>query len=143
MLKSVGAVFAGLIFIFATHIGTDAIMHGLGVFPPAGQPMFDKDQLLWASLYRGIYSIIGCYIAARLAPKRPMLHALILGGIGVLLSTGGAIALWDMGPAWYPLGLIALSLPYAWLGGRAFEVSAAKCETDEHACRADQELKKE
>jgi hypothetical protein len=121
MLKSIGAVFAGLLFIFVTHIGTDQVMHAIGVFPPAGQPMFDTGQLLIASLYRGIYSIIGCYIAARLAPRRPMLHALILGGIGVLLSTAGAIALWDRGPAWYPLGLIALSLPYAWLGGTLFE----------------------
>lgn len=126
MMKSIGAVFAGLIFIFVTHIGTDAIMHGLGVFPPAGQPMFDTGQLLIASLYRGIYSIIGCYLAARLAPRRPMLHALILGGIGVLLSTAGAIVLWNMGPAWYPLSLIALSLPYAWCGGKLHEWKRAK-----------------
>jgi hypothetical protein len=121
MLKSIGAVFAGLLFIFVTHIGTDAIMHAKGVFPPAGQPMFNIGQLLMASLYRGIFSIIGCYITARLAPRRPMLHALTLGGIGVVLSTAGAIALWDMGPAWYPLSLIALSIPYAWLGGKLFE----------------------
>jgi hypothetical protein len=93
MLKSIGAIFAGLMFIFVTHIGTDAVMHATGVFPPAGQPMFDTGQLLMASLYRGIYSVTGCYIAARLAPKNSMRHALILGGIGVLLSTGGAIAL--------------------------------------------------
>ena len=120
MLKSIGAVFAGLSFIFVTHVGTDTVMHATGVFPPAGQPMFDTGQLLIASFYRGIYSIIGCYLTARLAPARPMLHALILGGIGVVLSTAGAIALWDMGPAWYPLGLIALSVPYAWLGGRMY-----------------------
>lgn len=118
MLKSIGAIFAGLAFIFVTHIGTDQIMHATGLFPPAGQPMFDTGQLLIASLYRGVYSIIGCYLAARLAPHGPMLHALILGGIGVLLSTAGAIAFWDMGPAWYPLGLIALSMPYAWIGGK-------------------------
>lgn len=126
MLRSIGAVFAGLIFIFTTHTGTDAVMHGIGVFPPAGQPMFDTGQLLLASLYRGIYSVIGCYLAARLAPHHPMRHALILGGIGVLLSTAGAIALWDYGPAWYPLSLIALSLPYAWMGGKLFERIAQK-----------------
>jgi hypothetical protein len=121
MLKSIGAVFAGLIFIFVTHLGTDTMMHASGVFPPAGQPMFDTGLLLLASFYRGIYSVIGCYLTARLAPRNPMRHALILGGIGALLSTGGAVALWDYGPAWYPLSLIALSLPYARLGGRLFE----------------------
>jgi hypothetical protein len=129
MLKSIGAVFSGLIFIFVTHIGTDAVMHAIGVFPPAGQPMFGTGQLLIASLYRGLYSVIGCYIAARLAPKNPMRHALVLGGIGVLLSTGGAIALWDYGPGWYPLSLIALSLPYAWVGGKFFEVRRKGPET--------------
>src|SRR5574340_464839 len=98
MMKSICAVLAGFVFIFVTHIGTDQVMHATGIFPPAGQPMFDTGQLLIASIYRGIYSIIGCYIAARLAPRRPMLHALILGGIGVLLSTAGAVALWDRGP---------------------------------------------
>lgn len=122
MLKSIGAVSAGLLFIFITHIGTDQVMHATGVFPPAGQPMFDTEELLLASFYRGIYSIIGCCIAARLAPRRPMQHALILGGIGVLLSTVGAVAFWDMGPVWYPLGLIALSLPYAWVGGKLYAI---------------------
>ena len=50
MLKSIGAVLAGLIFIFVTHIGTDAVMHVTGVFPPAGQPMYDTGLLLIASL---------------------------------------------------------------------------------------------
>lgn len=127
MLKSIGAVFAGLVFIFVTHVGTDAIMHATGVFPPAGEPMFDTGLLLLASFYRGIYSVIGCYLAARLAPKNPMRHALILGGIGVLLSAGGAVALWEFGPAWYPLSLIALSLPYAWLGGKLFERRVSGC----------------
>ena len=126
MVKSIGAVLAGLIFIFITHVGTDAVMHASGVFPPVGQPMYDIGLLLMASLYRGIYSVIGCYLAARLAPKYPMRHALILGGIGVLLSTAGAIALWDFGPAWYPLSLIALSIPYAWLGGKVFEARAGR-----------------
>ena len=126
MLKSIGAVFAGLIFIFVTHTGTDAVMHASGVFPPAGQPMYDTGLLLIASVYRGIYSVIGCYLAARLAPNRPMRHAVILGGIGVLLSTAGAIALWDFGPAWYPLSLIALSLPYAWLGGKLFAARSGR-----------------
>ena len=121
MLRSIGAICAGLIFIFVTHTGTDALLESIGVLPPPGQPLFDTGLLLLASIYRGIFSIIGCYIAARLAPHHPMRHALILGGIGVLLSTAGAMATWDFGPAWYPLSLIVLSMPYAWLGGYIFQ----------------------
>lgn len=124
MFKSAGAIGAGLVFIFLTHTATDTVMHKTGVFPPAGQPLFDTGLLLLASFYRAVFSVIGCFIAALLAPKHPMRHALILGGIGALISIGGAVALWDYGPAWYPLSLIALSLPYAWLGGKLYELRA-------------------
>ena len=122
MVRSIGAVIAGLIFIFATHTGTDFILEKIGVLPPLGQPLYDTGLLLLASAYRGIYSVLGCSITARLAPRHPMRHALILGGIGVALSTAGAVAMGDLSPAWYPLSLIALSLPYAWLGGKLFEL---------------------
>ena len=42
---------------------------------------------------------------------------LILGGIGTVLSTLGAIEMWDFGPNWYPVVLAASALPSAWLGG--------------------------
>jgi hypothetical protein len=45
-------------------------------------------------------------------------HALVLGSIGLVLSIAGAVAMWDAGPAWYPLALAASALPCAWLGGR-------------------------
>ena len=121
MLRSILAVFSGLILIFVTHTGTDTLLEWAGILPPLGQPLFDTSLLLLASAYRGIYSVIGCYLTARLAPHHPMRHALILGGIGAVLSTAGAVAMWEYGPAWYPLSLVALSIPYAWLGGYIFE----------------------
>jgi hypothetical protein len=116
MKRSVLAVLAGLIFIFITHTGMDILFEAMGWMPKRGEPLTDSGLLL-ASGYRAIFSILGCYLTARLAPANPMLHALILGGVGVVLSSLGAIAMWDLGHVWYPLSLIALSLPYAWLGG--------------------------
>jgi hypothetical protein len=57
-----------------------------------------------------------------------MKHALILGGIGVLLSAAGAIATADMdlGPAWYAWSLVAISLPAAWIGAKLFIASHKK-----------------
>jgi surface polysaccharide O-acyltransferase-like enzyme len=96
-------------------------MHGTGVFPPLGAPMSDALFLL-ATAYRIVYSVAGCYIAARFAPDRPMRHALALGVVGVVVSAAGAVATWNRGPAfgphWYPLALIALAMPCAWLGGK-------------------------
>lgn len=123
MKRSVLAVLAGLVFIFITHTGMDVLFESMGWMPERGEPLTDAG-LLWASGYRAIFSILGCYLTARLAPTHPMRHALILGSIGVLLSSLGAIAMWDLGHVWYPLSLIALSLPYAWLGGYLYQKTA-------------------
>jgi hypothetical protein len=44
------------------------------------------------------------------------------GFVGLALSTFGAAATWNKGPAfgphWYPLALIVLALPTAWIGGK-------------------------
>ncbi|MGH9492683.1 MAG: hypothetical protein ACRD2K_04210 [Terriglobales bacterium] len=91
VLRRIGAVFAGLVAIFVLSLGTDAALHGAGVFPAWGQPMSDALFLL-ATVYRTLYAILGSYLAARLAPDRPMQHALALGVVGLVLSTAGAVA---------------------------------------------------
>ena len=116
-LRHVGAVLAGLLAIFAITTVTDIAMHATGIFPPWGQPMSGA-LFLVALAYRIVYGVLGCYIAARLAPDRPMRHALALGVVGVVLSTAGAVAMWAAGPAWYSLAVIGISMPCAWVGGR-------------------------
>ena len=122
--RSIGAVFAGLLVIIILSTGTDAVLHATGVFPPQGQPMSDALFLL-ATAYRIIIGIAGCYIAAWLAPDRPMKHALALGVVGLAVSTAGAVATWnagpEFGPHWYPLALIATVMPCAWVGGKLRE----------------------
>ena len=92
-------------------------LHATGIFPPFGQPMGDALFLL-ATAYRIVYGVAGSYIAARLAPDRPMQHALALGVVGLVLSIAGAVAMWDAGPAWFSLAVIAIAMPCAWAGGR-------------------------
>jgi len=121
--RSIGAVFAGLLTIFVLSLGTDQIFHTLGVYPPWGQPMRDTGLLVLAFGYRLIYDVFGCWLTARLAPYAPMGHALSLGVIGTILSTLGAIEMWDFGPNWYPVLLAASSLPSAWLGGSLHRLS--------------------
>jgi hypothetical protein len=116
-LRRFGAVSAGLLAIFALSTATDMALHASGVFPPYGQPMSDALYVL-ALAYRFAYGIVGCWIAARLAPDRPMHHALVLGLVGVVLSIAGAVIMWDAGPAWYSLAVIAIALPCAWVGGK-------------------------
>ena len=120
-LTSIGAVVAGFVAVFVLSLGTDVVMHIAGVFPQLGQPMSDALFVL-ATLYRTVYCIAGGYIAARLAPNRPMEHALVLGVLGLIVSITGAVVTWNKGPAfgphWYPLALIVTAIPCAWVGGR-------------------------
>ena len=121
ILRRIGAVLAGLLAIIILSSATDKVLHATGVFPPSGQPMADALFLL-ATAYRIVYGVAGSYLAARLAPDRPMQHALALGVVGLAISTAGAVATWNAGPAfgpkWYPLAVIAIALPCAWAGGR-------------------------
>jgi len=102
-------------------LGTHVVLHATGFFPPWDQRMSDALFLL-ATVYRTIYCIGGSYIAARLAPDKPMKHALMLGVVGLIVSTAGAVATWnrgpEFGPHWYPVALIVTAIPCAWLGGR-------------------------
>ena len=119
--RSVLAVVAGLVVIFVLSLATDQILHATGVYPPWGQPMPDGLFAI-ATLYRIVYGVLGCWVAARLAPNRPMAHAMVLGGIGVVLSLAGLVAAQRqspaLGPLWYSIAIVAISLPCAWLGGR-------------------------
>ena len=128
ILRSIGAVLVGFIAVVIAHLGTDVVMHATGIFPPWGQPMSDALFLL-ATIYRTGFSVAGSYLTARLAPNRPMLHALVGCIIGLAVSIVGAVVTWNMGPEfgphWYPLALIILALPSAWAGGklRALQLS--------------------
>jgi len=100
-LTSIGAVLAGFVAVFVLSLGTDVVMHIAGVFPQLGQPMSDALFVL-ATLYRTVYCIAGSYIAARLAPNRPMEPALVLGVLGLIVSITGAVVTWNKRPAFGP-----------------------------------------
>jgi hypothetical protein len=124
---------AGFIAVFVLSLGTDQVFHALGVYPPWGQPMTDTGLLLLALAYRTVYGITGGYIVAQLAPHHPMRHALIMGGIGFVLSTAGGIAMWDMGAHWYPVALAISSLPCAWAGAAMCIRAETRREHSTHA----------
>lgn len=117
--KSVLAVVAGLLVIIVVTTGVDVLLHAAGVFPPVNVPIDDQLALL-AMSYRIVISVAGAYLTARMAPREPMKHALILGAIGTFLGFLGVVATWGkgLGPTWYPVALAVLAIPQCWAGGR-------------------------
>lgn len=130
--RSILAILAGFFAVVILSLATDLLMHVVGVIPQIGQPVTDK-PLLIATGYRIIYTIIGSYITARLAPYQPMLHALWGGFIGLVLGIIGAVSTWNhpvFGPHWYPIAIIVIALPCAWAGGMLWmKQSAARTAT--------------
>ena len=117
--RSTGAVLAGFLTVVVLSLGTDQVLHVLGVYPPWGQSMHEPGLNLLALTYRIVYTVVGGYVTARLAPHAPMRHVWVLAAIGLVLGTAGAIATipMDLGPAWYPIALAVTAVPCTWLGG--------------------------
>ena len=55
ILKSIGAVLAGLVFIFITHSGTDFILESLGIFTPPTQRFDTTWMVVTALIYRAAF----------------------------------------------------------------------------------------
>src|SRR5215212_8719183 len=108
-LRSTAAVAIAFVTVAALSLGTDQVLHVLGVYPPWGQPMFDPALNALALAYRIVFTVAGGWLVARLAPRNPMRHAWILGLIGLVTASAGAIAavttMGDLGPAWHPIAL--------------------------------------
>jgi len=119
-LKSVWAVVAGFLTVVVLSIGTDAVLQGTGLFPPQSEPAaYTPSLLLIALLYRTIFTVSGGYVTATLAPAKPLRHAIILGSVGIVAGTMGAIMTWDFTPHhWYPIALVVGAVPCTWFGGK-------------------------
>lgn len=121
--RSTGAVLVGFITTAVLSLATDQFFHVLDVYPPWGQPMHEPALNALALGYRIAYSVLGGYITARLAPHSPVRHAVILGIIGFVVATAGAIGAitqYDLGPDWYPIALALTALPCTWIGAHLY-----------------------
>ncbi len=123
--RSVLAVIAGFVVTAILSVATDAVLHATNVFPPLGVRMSDGLFAL-AGAYRAVFTVLGGYTTARLAPRAPMRHAMALATIGTITGALG-IMVWAkggdaMGPLWYALSIPLSAFPCigagAWLAGR-------------------------
>jgi peptidoglycan/LPS O-acetylase OafA/YrhL len=122
LFASAGAVAAGFIVTALASTAADAVMHATGIFPSAPRLMSDSLFAL-ASAYRAVFTVAGGYVTARLAPDRPMRHALILAGIGLVAGLMGVVAYYaiggsELGPAWYAISIPIEAIPCVLLGAK-------------------------
>jgi len=123
MARSIIAVVAGFLTVAGLSLATDQLLHVFEVYPPWGQPMWETSLNALALSYRIVYTLLGGFITARLAPRAPMRHVTVLAVIGLAAGTTGAIVAItqaDLGPNWYPIALAVTAYPCTWFGGTLF-----------------------
>jgi len=118
LLKSIGAVLTGFITIFILAVALDHFLEKAGLMQTETFNFNSGWVIAVVVIGRLLFNIAGPYITARLAPNRPLRHALILGMIGVVVNTMGGIMMWPKTPHWFPLILILLPLPCAWIAAK-------------------------
>jgi hypothetical protein len=116
------ALVAGIFVGAALSLGLDEILHVVKIYPPWGERI-SGGLAAMATAYRMVFNILGSYVIARLAPNRPMRHAMIGGALGFLAGAAGTVATWnrDLGPHWYSAAVALIALPCAWIGARIWE----------------------
>ncbi|MEO5777298.1 MAG: hypothetical protein ABIQ27_10345 [Flavobacterium sp.] len=127
-LKSIGAIAAGFFLTLILTIGLDILLESTGIFTSTKEQQIQGLNTPWfyiiAISYRVIFTIIGGYITAKLAPTKPMKHVLILGIIGTVLALIGNIVgqyipqTKNALPLWFAIALVVTALPSVWIGGR-------------------------
>ncbi len=122
--RSIAAVIAGIVLVVALSVGTDLALQN-SVLPAMSTAQAAPPLLALALTYRTLFGVLGGYVTARLAPSRPMAHAVVLGLLGTLAAIGGVVAMWQLGNHWYPIALAVLALPQTMLGARLATPKAA------------------
>ena len=117
MIRSIVAVVVGFFVIAALSVGTDLALRSAMPGRFATERMDDPALLVLTLAYVFVFAVFGCWLTARLAPDRPLMHALVLGVLGLVLNVVGTAQRWDNAPAWYHVIALLMVMPAAWLGG--------------------------
>jgi len=117
MLKSIWAVVAGFLTVVVLSTVTDKVLEATGIFPSPTEGLFITWMLAIALLYRTIYTVLGGYVTAWLAPQNAMKHVWVLAIIGQIGGIMGVVAGWNLSQHWYPIAIAVLAIPSVWLGG--------------------------
>jgi hypothetical protein len=128
MVRSLLAVFGGWLAIQFLILGTDAVL--MRLFPGQyGSGLPAPDWIMGLRLaYAVIFTMLGGWVAARLAPERPWRHAVYLILLGETMGFVMAGVSLGAVPLWY-FGALLLLFPPAVLAGAWIRLRAGPRST--------------
>lgn len=120
ILKSIGVILLGFVINALLSVLTDFLLEKIGILPTPDKGLFETWAILLVLTYRFIYTIFTGFIVAHFAPKKPLLHVLILGLLGTAIT---ALAFSNpqfsqKSPLWFGYVLAAFIIPCLWLGAK-------------------------
>ncbi len=115
--RSIVAFLAAIAVTFILSYATDAALVAANIMESGVLPESVAIVMLIIA-YRTAYNILGAYIVAKLAPKRPMAHAMVLAALGIIGSLSAMATMSDSDQYYYPIILSVLVLPSTWLGAK-------------------------
>jgi peptidoglycan/LPS O-acetylase OafA/YrhL len=110
MLRSVGAVAAGYLIFGAS---------GFLLFQLSGQDPHQQAPLTFkiATIIWGcVFALVAGWLTARIAPRKPAMHAAVLAGL-IALGAVVSLAARPSDAKWSQLSALVVMAPCAWLGG--------------------------
>jgi hypothetical protein len=118
MVRSILAVIAGSATWMVTALGMDGLLMSLAPqwFGPNGK-VESLPLMLSMMAYSLLFSILGGYVAARIARRKEMQHAFVLGVLQLLMGIMATIKFFDTAPLWWHLTFLALLIPANVFGG--------------------------
>lgn len=117
-VRSIVSLVSGFVITVVLALGSDGLLRLLA--PQAFSSSGAVRGHGWLALmlaYTACSVVVGCLIAARLAPSHPLGHAVVLGVIGLVFTIAATLATWGTAPSWYHLLAMVQVMPSAWLGG--------------------------
>jgi hypothetical protein len=125
VVRSIVAVAAGFFASNVMSAGADLAFRRLSPdsFHADKSPAGDGTLFVMMG-YEVLFAAVAGYVTARLAIRKPLVHALVMALI-VLVGRGFTATLsWNTVPAWFHLGVLALIVPAALLGAKIGDLRA-------------------
>jgi hypothetical protein len=123
VVRSIVAVAAGFFASNVLSLGGDLLFRRLSPDAFDDKGLARGDGTLFTIMgYEALFALIAGYVTARIAIRRPMAHALVMGGLVLLGRVPTALVAWSTAPAWFHIGVMLLIVPAALLGVKLSEL---------------------
>ena len=117
MLRSIAAVLVGFLLTVVLAFGVEFALITLFHREPVNDSNREPIMLLILIVTTSSCAAVGAYAAGMVVGTRPQAHALVLGVLLLLGDLGLALTYWRNEPVWYHVGVLALLVPAAAVGG--------------------------